>query len=134
MTDKINFPKPIIHKRTLREKKEVLKYYLLEKQLKFRDSIQDDTGVWEEGQSSEAEILFNDPFQEERDLDNKSTLDRDADGLNLKDGADDLITGGYRQDIVQLMDTDIIEDPCTKDKDVIKYVKKNLAENMYEEP
>ena len=58
-----------VQPRNLKEKKKLLEYYILEKQLQFIDSIKDDDGTGPEGEQSEVIKTFNDPFDEERQFD-----------------------------------------------------------------
>ena len=55
-----------VQPRNLKEKKKLLEYYILEKQLQFVDAIKDDDGTGPEGEESEVIKAFNSPFDEER--------------------------------------------------------------------
>ena len=54
-------------KRTKRDKRKILEFYIEEKQLKFMDAIKDDNGL--NPDDSEAIKLFKDPFLEEKQYD-----------------------------------------------------------------
>ena len=58
-----------VQPRNLKEKKKLLEYYILEKQLQFVDAIKDDDGTGPEGEESEVIKAFNNPFDEERQFD-----------------------------------------------------------------
>lgn len=51
-----------------------------------------------------------------------NTIDRDAKKGSKDDDDDQLITGGFKEDIMQLMDADMINESVSKDKFVNKLV------------
>ena len=61
--------------------------------------------------------IYMNPFQEEKDQDAKDSLN----SSRRMDDADDLITGGYAQDIELLKDKDMENEPICKDKEIIKH-------------
>ena len=111
------------HNRNKKEKKHILDYYLLEKQLKFKDAIMDEMG---DEDIEEAIHVFNDPFDEEKQFDRMNTIDREKDA---DDDAGEIITGGYERDIQCLKDDDMIEAPISKNSKINQAVTKILRKN-----
>ena len=112
------------HTRHKKERKHILDYYLLEKQLKFKDAIQDEMG---EESIQEAINIFNDPFGEEKQFDQMNTIDRNQ--KDIDENAGELITGGYERDIQCLKDDDMIDAPISKNSKINQAVTKILKKN-----
>ena len=122
-------PDNTIPVRNLKEKKHILAYYILEKQLKFMDAVRDYDGT--SNQQADAINIFNDPFDEERQFDLQRLVKKTdqvngfASRLQVKSKADQKnrrkqsmkITGGYTQDIECLMELDIIDELIDTDSE-----------------
>ena len=65
---------------SLIEKRRLLEYYVLEKQLKFMDAVRDDDGSTD---ANEAIQLFLDPFLEEKDYDADGNIHSGSTGSQI---------------------------------------------------